>query len=88
LKNNKFYQRNSNLFQIDNTTKDIIKYFIANLRDGFDFNDDDIKKIEEEEEEEKENNLLVAINDINTNTDNNTDNNINSENNGDLIIQN
>jgi hypothetical protein len=42
LKNNKFYQRNNNLFLIDNATKEIIKHFITNLGDGFDFNDDDV----------------------------------------------
>ena len=63
-----------------------IKYFVKNLSDGFDFNEDDIKKIKEKEE--KENNLIDTTNDINTNTDNNTDNNINDENNGVLIRDN
>ena len=88
LKNNKFYQRNNNLFLIDNATKDIIKHFITNLGDGFDFNNDEVGGGKEEEEKEKENNLIDATNDINTNTDNNTENNINNEKNGDLISEN
>ena len=88
LKNNKFYQRNNNLFLIDNATKDIIKHFITNLGDGFDFNNDEVGGSKEEEEKEKENNLIDATNGINTNTDNNTENNINNEKNGDLISEN
>ena len=88
LKNNKFYQRYNNLFLIDNATKEIIKHFITNLGDGFDFNNDEVGGGKEEEEKEKENNLIDATNDINTNTDNNTENNINNENNGDLISEN
>ena len=88
MKNNTFYQRNNNLFLIDNATKDIIKHFITNLGDGFDFNNDEVGGGKEEEEKEKENNLIDATNDINTNTDNNTENNINNEKNGDLISEN